>query len=121
MATHHGPFVGIDVSKDRLDVGTLGERQVVQVDNTQTGIQELVTRMQELQPELIVVEATGGYQRAVVEALFWAGLPVAVVNPTRVRQFARAGWSSGQDRPAGCICTGRIWEKDAAQALREQE
>jgi transposase len=90
MATHYGPFVGIDVSKDRLDVGMLGEQQVVQIDNTQTGIKELVARRQELQPELIVVEATGGYQRAVVEALFWAGLPVAVVNPARVRQFARA-------------------------------
>jgi transposase len=44
-----------------------------------------------LQPALIVVEATGGYQRAVVEALFHAGLCVAVVNPARVRQFARAG------------------------------
>jgi transposase len=90
MATHHGPFVGIDVSKDRLDVGTLGEKRVVPVDNTQTGIKDLLARMQELQPALIVVEATGGYQRAVVEALFWAGLPVAVVNPARVRQFARA-------------------------------
>ena len=46
--------------------------------------------MLELQPELIVVEATGGYQRAVVEALFHAGLCVAVVNPARARQFARA-------------------------------
>ena len=90
MATHHGPFVGIDVSKDRLDVAERGERQTVQVDNRQTGIKELVARMQELEPELIVVEATGGYQRAGVEALFWAGLPVAVVNPARVRQFARA-------------------------------
>src|SRR4030095_8158707 len=46
--------------------------------------------MLELQPELLVVEATGGYQRAVVEALFHAKFPVAVVNPARVRQFARA-------------------------------
>src|SRR5512134_2809620 len=46
--------------------------------------------MVQLQPELIVVEATGGYQRSVVEALFHAGLSVAVVNPARVRQFARA-------------------------------
>jgi transposase len=60
------------------------------VDNTVQGIAELVEWMQELQPELIVVEATGGYQRAVVEALFVAGLAVAVVNPARVRQFARA-------------------------------
>jgi transposase len=83
-------FVGIDVSKDRLDVAVLGEEQGWQVDNTQAGIAKLVKQMTKLQPELIVVEATGGYQRAVVEALFHAGLCVAMVNPTRVRQFARA-------------------------------
>jgi transposase len=88
MAT--SSYVGIDVSKDRLDIAVLGERQEKQVDNTSQGITQLVAWMQELQPELIVVEATGGYQRAVVEALFWAGLAVAVVNPARVRQFARA-------------------------------
>src|ERR1044072_9485916 len=52
--------------------------------------QELLEQMTDLQPEPIVVEATGGYQRAVVEALFHAGLSVSVVNPARVRQFARA-------------------------------
>jgi transposase len=82
--------VGIDVSKYRLDVAVLGERQEMQADNTPEGIAGLVQEMLGLQPELIVVEATGGYQRAVVEALFWAGLAVAVVNPARVRQFARA-------------------------------
>jgi transposase len=90
MATSSGTYVGIDVSKDRLDVAMLGERQEKQVCNTQAGIKELVQWMQELQPELIVVEATGGYQRAIVDALFHAGLCVAVVNPARVRQFARA-------------------------------
>ena len=90
MATSSGKYVGVDVSKDRLDVAVLGERPEKQMSNTQKGIAALVQWMQELQPELIVVEATGGYQRAVVEALFWAGLPVAVVNPARVRQFARA-------------------------------
>ena len=88
MAT--SSYVGIDVSKDRLDVAVLGERQEKQVNNTQVGIAELVAWMQEWQPELIVVEATGGYQRCVVDALFHAGLSVAVVNPARVRQFARA-------------------------------
>ena len=88
MAT--SSYVGIDVSKDWLDVAVLGEKEEKQVDNTSQGIPQLVAWMQELQPELIVVEATGGYQRAVVEALFWAGLAVAVVNPARVRQFARA-------------------------------
>jgi len=83
-------YVGIDVSKDRLDLAVLGKERVWQAENNCEGISRLVQQMQELQPELIVVEATGGYQRAVVEALFWAGLAVAVVNPARVRQFARA-------------------------------
>lgn len=88
MAT--SSYVGIDVSKDKLDVGILGRKQAKQVSNTKDGIAQLVKEMVELQPELIVVEATGGYQRAVVDALFHAGLCVAVVNPARVRQFARA-------------------------------
>jgi transposase len=88
MAT--SSYVGIDVSKDRLDVAVLGEKDEKQMDNASQGIAQLVAWMQDLQPELIVVEATGGYQRAVVEALFRAGQAVAVVNPARVRQFARA-------------------------------
>ena len=88
MAT--SSYVGIDVSKSRLDVAVLGEERGWQVDNTQEGIATLVQQMQAVCPELIVVEATGGYQRAGVEALFQAGLAVAVVNPARVRQFARA-------------------------------
>lgn len=90
MATSSGKYVGVDVSKDRLDVAVLAEKQEKQMSNTQKGIAELVQWMEDLQPELIVVEATGGYQRAVVDALFHAGLSVAVVNPARVRQFARA-------------------------------
>src|SRR5688500_9263971 len=90
MATSSGTYVGIDVSKDRLDVAVLGEERVWRLDNTQTGIAKLVQQIQEGCPELIVVEATGGYQRQVVDVLFHARLPVAVVNPARVRQFARA-------------------------------
>ena len=90
MTTSSGKFVGIDVSKDKLDMAVLGESQVQQADNTEAGIHDLVKQMQELEPELIVVEATGGYQRAVVDGLFRGGLAVAVVNPSRVRQFARA-------------------------------
>jgi len=73
-----------------LDVAIVGEKQEKQFSNTKEGIAQLVKQMLDLQPELIVVEATGGYQRAVVEALFHAGLSVAVVNPAHVRQFARA-------------------------------
>ena len=78
MAT--SSYVGIDVSKDRLDVAVLGEERGWQVDNASNGIAKLVQQMENLQPELIVVEATGGYQRAVVEALFHAGLPARCVG-----------------------------------------
>src|SRR5687767_11680656 len=90
MATSSGCYVGIDVSKNRLDVAVWGEKQEKQVNNTPEGIESFVCQMEKLCPELIVVEATGGYQRGVVEGLFAAGLAVAVVNPARVRQFARA-------------------------------
>ena len=90
MTTSTGKFVGIDVAKDKLDVGVLGEAKASQVSNDGKGIANLIKQMQKLQPELIVVEATGGYQRAVVDGLFQSGLAVAVVNPARVRQFARA-------------------------------
>src|SRR5215216_1416536 len=87
MAT--SSYVGIDVSKAKLDLAVL-EGCEWQRDNTPDGIAQLVKEMVELQPELIVVEATGGYQRSVVDALFHVRLAVAVVNPARVRQFARA-------------------------------
>jgi transposase len=85
-----GNYVGIDVAKDKLDIGVLGEAGVRQVPNDKAGIAALTKEMLALAPELIVVEATGGYQRAVVLGLFEARLPVAVVNPERVRQYARA-------------------------------
>lgn len=90
MTTSSGKFVGIDVAKDQLDIAVLGETKASQVGNSGTGIAKLIKTMQLLKPELIVVEATGGYQRAVVLGLYEAGLPVAVVNPSRVRQYARA-------------------------------
>ena len=90
MTTSSGKFVGIDVAKDKLDIAVLGEKKASQVGNDEAGIAKLIKRLQTLNPELIVVEATGGYQRAVVLGLYEAGLPVAVVNPSRVRQYARA-------------------------------
>ena len=90
MTTSSGKFVGIDVAKDKLDIAVLGEAKASQAGNDEKGIASLVKKMKKLSPELIVVEATGGYQRAVVLELYEAGLPVAVVNPQRVRQYARA-------------------------------
>jgi transposase len=83
-------FVGIDIAKAQLDIALrpLGERWAV--TNDDTGITALVRRLQELGPQLIVLAATGGYQRAVVAALATAGLPVVVVNPRQARDFAKA-------------------------------
>ena len=83
-------FVGIDISKDWFDVAVLGEKRTRQFANTKSGIGKLVKQMKVLHPKLIVVEATGGYEEALVLALFEAGLPVALVSPQRVRQYARA-------------------------------
>jgi|RifCSP16_1_1023843.scaffolds.fasta_scaffold51040_1 transposase len=82
--------VGIDVSKDKLDVAVLGQKVTTEVANTKRGINALVKRMHKLIPKLIVVEATGGYEEALVLGLYEAGLPVALVSPQRVRQYAKA-------------------------------
>jgi transposase len=83
-------FVGIDVAKAQLDIALrpTGERWAV--TNDETGIAALIGRLQAVQPTLIVLEATGGYQRAVVAALAAAALPLVVVNPRQVRDFAKA-------------------------------
>jgi transposase len=82
--------VGIDVAKDKLDVARWGETKCLAVANNKRGIAKLVKEMLALRPGRIVLEATGGYEEAVVLALFEAGLPVALVSPQRVRQYARA-------------------------------
>jgi transposase len=83
-------FGGIDVAKARLDIALrpTGERWAVVNDDA--GIAALVERLQALQPTLIVLEAAGGYQRAVVAALAATGLPGVVVNPRQARDFAKA-------------------------------
>jgi transposase len=83
-------FVGIDVSKDKFDVAIYGEKGCTQATNNKKGITKLVKQMCVCKPQLIVVEATGGYEEALVLALFEAGLPVALVSPQRVRQYAKA-------------------------------
>jgi len=90
MTTITETYVGIDVSKDRLDLAILEERRIRQYTNTVGGIKELVKDMKELMPALIVVEVTGGYERAIVYALFEAGLAVARVSGYRARQYAQA-------------------------------
>ena len=82
-------FVGMDVSQDTVDIA-VQPGTVFQVTNDELGIAEAVTRLQALQPTLIVLEATGGLEMPLAGALAAAALPVVVVNPRQVRDFARA-------------------------------
>jgi transposase len=83
-------YAGIDVSKGRLEVAVrpVGER--FGVPNDDAGIDELVGRLEERRPALVVLESTGGLERSLVAALAASGLAVAVVNPRQARDFARA-------------------------------
>ena len=83
-------FVGLDVAKDRIEVSVRPTNDRWQADQTDDGIAQLVGRLVALPPTLVVVEATGGYETAVVTALAVAQIPVAVVNPRLVRDFAKA-------------------------------
>ena len=98
-----GPvFVGIDVAKAHLDIALRPTAEGWRVANDDAGIAPLVARMQDLQPALIVLEATGGLEVPVTAALTAAGLPVVVVNPRQARDFAKA--------------TGRLAKTDALDA-----
>jgi transposase len=81
---------GIDVSKAVLDVALLPSGEVAQFANDANGIDELTKKLQPAAVDLVVMEATGGYETAVATALVAAGLRVAVVNPRQVRDFAKA-------------------------------
>lgn len=83
-------FVGIDVAKADLVVSLLPPGERFTVDNDERGVRTLVERLRTLTPTLIVLEATGGYELLGVAALAAAALPVVVVNPRQVRDFAKA-------------------------------
>jgi transposase len=83
-------FVGIDVSKDRLDIHVRPSGQTFVVVRDGKGLEQLVNDLPALNPALIVLEATGGFEITIAAALASAGLPLAVVNPRQIRDFARA-------------------------------
>ena len=85
-----GGFVGIDVSKDRLDVAFRPGGEHLQVGNDPRGMARLIRMLERSQPQLVVLEASGGYEAALFERLSAKQLPVALLNPRHVRQFARA-------------------------------
>ncbi len=88
MDTH--PFVGIDVSKARLDIGVGAAGEFWQASNDEAGIAETVRRLGEIQPALVMVESTGGLEWALVSELAARQIPVALVHPGRVREFAKS-------------------------------
>ena len=83
-------YVGIDVSKATLEVADRPDGTTQQVANDEAGIRALVGELGAASPALVVLEATGGYETAVVTALAAAGVPVVVANPRQVRDFGRA-------------------------------
>lgn len=95
-------YVGIDVSKSTLDVAVIPGGQQWQAPNTPEGIEALVISLEQLHPTLVVLEASGGQELAVVAALAAATVAVAVVNPRQIRHFARA--------------TGKLAKTDALDA-----
>jgi transposase len=83
-------IVGIDVSKDRLDVVVRPSGETFAVDRNAAGVEKLATRLRELSPHIVALEATGGFETVVAAGLGGAKLPVAIVNPVQVRAFAKA-------------------------------
>jgi transposase len=83
-------FVGVDVAKAEVVIACRPEAVAWTASNDAEGIAATVARLTSLAPRLIVLEATGGYERAVVAALAVAGLPTVVANPRQVRDFAKA-------------------------------
>ncbi len=95
-------FIGVDLSQRYLDIAVRPEREQWRLPNEAQGLAALVERLSALAPTLVVLEASGGLERPVARALSQAGLPVAVVNPRQVRDFARS--------------TGRLAKTDALDA-----
>jgi transposase len=121
-------FIGVDVSEDRLDVHLLPTGMAAGFTNTPRGIGRLVAWLaSQGDGALAVVEATGGLERRLVLALGRAGITVAVVNPRRIRDFARAAGLLAKhalgrpaadpgDRPARCPDAGSVRRADATRA-----
>ena len=103
-------WVGIDVSKDRLDVHVAPVGEAWAVGRDDSGLAELVERLLGLEVVCIGIEATGGYETIVAAALGAAGLPVAVINPARIRHFAQAIGRRAKTDPIDAAVIARFVE-----------
>ncbi|WP_375778312.1 IS110 family transposase [Bradyrhizobium sp. ma5] len=116
-------YVGIDVSKDRLDVHVRPSGEVFAVARDGKGLEELVARLQVISPALIAVEATGGFETIVAAALAGAQLPLVVVNPAQIRHFAQAVGQRAKTDPIDAAVIARFVEavKPEPRAMPDQE
>jgi len=103
-------FVGIDVAKQRLDVHILPEGTAFAVARDGEGLVDLAGRLKGLAPQLIAVEATGGFETVVAAAMAAAGLPLVVVNPAQIRHFAQAVGQRAKTDPIDAAMIARFIE-----------
>jgi transposase len=96
-------YIGIDISKDYLDVAVIPTKEKRRYPNSQDGIHKLIPWLKKLPAELVVMEPTGGYEAPVAAALSSRRIPVAIVNARQIKEYARA--------------TGRLAKTDAIDAL----
>ena len=108
-------YVGIDVAKDRVDIAVRPTGQSWSASYEEEEVEILVARLQVLEPAGVILEATGGLELTLVAALAAASLPVAVVNPRQVRDFAR---STGQERQTRRPGPGPLWRGDPSADAR---
>ena len=112
-------FVGIDVSKDRLDVHLRPSGEAFAVSRDGAGIAVLVDRLRPLAPALVALEATGGFEITVAAGIAGAGLPLAVINPAQIRLRPPPG--ARQDRPARCRADRPLRRGGASRATAAGE
>ena len=115
-------YVGIDVSKDRLDVHAHPSGEAFAVARNGEGLAQLAVRLQALAPALIAVEATGGFETVVAASLASSGLQVVVVNPAQVRHYAQALGRRAKTDPIDAAVIARFVEatKPAVRVLPDE-
>jgi transposase len=115
--------VGIDVSKDRLDVAVRPSGESFAVSRDASGLDDLINRLKPLLPQVIALEATGGYETVVAASLAAAALPVVVVNPAQIRAFALALGQRAKTDPLDASVIAHFIEatKPAVRPLRDAD
>lgn len=116
-------YVGIDVSKDRLDVHVRPHEETFAVARDGKGLEELIARLLTCSPSLIGIEATGGFETIVAAALAGAQLPLVVMNPAQIRHFAQAIGQRAKTDPIDAAVIARFVEavKPAVRAIPDQQ